>query len=45
MKIKTLTLASLFIAATTLLTTWPSIPLFQGYFNLGDVMVMSMGYV
>lgn len=45
MKIKTLTLSSLFIAGTTLLTFWPSIPMLQGYLNLGDVMVMSMGYV
>ena len=44
-KVRTLALSSLFIASTVLLTTWPTVPLFQGYLNFGDVLVISMGYV
>lgn len=46
MKVKTLALASVFIASIVLLTMWPTfpIPVVGGYFNMGDVLVMSMGY-
>lgn len=46
MKVKTLALTSVFIAAVVLLTMWPTmpIPVVGGYFNFGDVLVMSMAY-
>ncbi len=46
MKVKTLALASVFIASIVLLTMWPTfpIPVVGGYFNFGDVLVMSMAY-
>lgn len=45
MKVKTLALISVFIAGIVLLTTWPTFPIFQGYLNFGDVLVMGMGFV
>lgn len=45
MKIKILALSSVFIAAIVLLTMWPTLPIFQGYLNFGDVLVMGMGFV
>lgn len=46
MRVKTLALSSVFIGAIVLLTMWPTFPilLVGGYFNFGDVLVMSMGY-
>lgn len=47
MKARVLALSSLFIASIVLLTMWPSFPIafIGGYFNFGDVLVMSMGLV
>lgn len=44
-KVRTLALSSLFMASTVLLTMWPTVPLFQGYLNFGDVLILSMGFV
>lgn len=45
MKTKTIALIALFIAGITLTTVWPTFPIFSGYLNLGDVLVMGMGLV
>ncbi len=45
MRIKTLALISIFMSGIVLLTMWPTFPLFQGYLNFGDVLVMGMGLV
>lgn len=43
MKVKNMTLIALLMAMTTIITMYISFPIFQGYLNLGDVIVMSMG--
>lgn len=45
MNIKQLALISIFIAGITLMTMGFTIPIFQGYINFGDTLVMGMGLV
>lgn len=42
MKVRTLSIAALLMAMVTVVTMYIAFPIFQGYLNLGDVMVMGM---
>jgi uncharacterized membrane protein len=42
MKVKTLSITALLMAMVTVVTMYIAFPIFQGYLNLGDVMVMGM---
>jgi uncharacterized membrane protein len=42
MKVRTLTITALLMAMVTIVTMYIAFPIFQGYLNLGDVMVMGM---